>query len=71
MFTKVVSGIPQKMFDCAVASILIGEGTDEEHVQQFEGLNSSILSKAETNVLAFLDFYFKGKNVESAPDASG
>jgi hypothetical protein len=70
LYTQVVSGIPQKMFDSVVASILSGENTDEETVQHMAGLKSSI-TKAETYVIAFLDNYFKGKNVETAPDAVG
>ncbi len=58
------------MFDSVVASILSGENTEEETVQHMAGLKSSI-TKAETYVIAFIDNYFKGKNVETAPDAVG
>ena len=55
------------MFDSVVASILSGENTEEETVQHMAGS----ITKAETYVIAFLDNYFKGKIVETAPDAVG
>jgi len=58
------------MFDCVVYSILSGENTDEETVHDLASLKQSV-TQAERHVIAFLDFYFKGKNVESAPDAVG
>ncbi len=53
----------KKMFDNVVVTILL----DREVVIEKETLPTN----AETNVVAFLDIYFKGQNVESAPDALG
>ena len=58
------------MFDSVVSSAVSGESTDEETVHHLAGLKTSF-TPAESHVIAFLDFYFKGKNVESAPDAVG
>ena len=58
------------MFDAVVASILAGDCTNEETKQQMAGLKENCTG-AETRVIAFLDMYFKGASVESAPDATG
>lgn len=58
------------MFDSVVTSIISGEFTDEDTVLHLAGLKESV-TDVENRVIAFLDMYFKGASVESAPDATG
>lgn len=66
-FYREVCAISTKMFDSEVASILVESKKVEENIIEFKATHN----RAELSVLTFVDVYFKGKNVENAPDAVG
>ena len=59
------------MFDVVVSSLFVPVLDDEIFTEVPIPSFMPTYSKAELQVVTFLDLYFKGKSVENAPDAKG